>query len=380
MSDQKSTGKRRQAARAQGAACRAAARQPAAAQGADAGAPRRRGRPARRGHRRRRTAAAQVEPCRRARAGRRLNLPARSSRRAADLKSSGTPAAAPGETPRHGSHQDRRRQASSTARIPISGAKNAALPLMIASLLTDETLTLENVPHLADVEQLIRILGNHGVDYSVNGRRESAERRLFAHHQFLGPQHRRHDRALRAGLQDAGELLGDRAAAWRAWARRKVSLPGGCAIGTRPVDLFLDGLQALGAEIDVDNGYVIAKAQGRPADRQPLRLPESLGRRHACADDGGDARPGRDGARERRARAGGRQPRRLPERHGRARSRAPAPRRSPSTASTRSPGARASGHPRPHRDRHLCHGGGDGRRRRDARRRAAPTCCRRRST
>jgi len=56
--------------------------------------------------------------------------------------------------------------------IPISGAKNAALPLMIASLLTDETLTLDNVPHLADVEQLIRILGNHGVDYMVNGRRE----------------------------------------------------------------------------------------------------------------------------------------------------------------------------------------------------------------
>src|SRR6187549_3352668 len=57
--------------------------------------------------------------------------------------------------------------------IPISGAKNAALPLMIASLMTSDTLTLENVPHLADVEQLIRILGNHGVDYSVNGRRES---------------------------------------------------------------------------------------------------------------------------------------------------------------------------------------------------------------
>ena len=56
--------------------------------------------------------------------------------------------------------------------IPISGAKNAALPLMIASLLTSDTLTLENVPHLADVEQLLRILGNHGVDVSVNGRRE----------------------------------------------------------------------------------------------------------------------------------------------------------------------------------------------------------------
>ena len=51
--------------------------------------------------------------------------------------------------------------------IPISGAKNASLPLMIASLLTDDTLTLENVPHLADVESLIRILSNHGVDYSV---------------------------------------------------------------------------------------------------------------------------------------------------------------------------------------------------------------------
>ena len=60
-----------------------------------------------------------------------------------------------------------------TGTIPISGAKNAALPLMIASMLTDQTLTLENVPHLADVEQLIRILGNHGVDYSVNGRREA---------------------------------------------------------------------------------------------------------------------------------------------------------------------------------------------------------------
>ena len=59
--------------------------------------------------------------------------------------------------------------------IPISGAKNAALPLMIASLLTSDTLTLENVPHLADVEGLMRILGNHGVDIAVNGRRERQE-------------------------------------------------------------------------------------------------------------------------------------------------------------------------------------------------------------
>src|SRR6185503_3784669 len=67
-----------------------------------------------------------------------------------------------------------------TGTIPISGAKNAALPLMIASLLTDETLTLKNVPHLADVEQLIRILGNHGVDHSVNGRRVTQRGNSYA--------------------------------------------------------------------------------------------------------------------------------------------------------------------------------------------------------
>jgi UDP-N-acetylglucosamine 1-carboxyvinyltransferase len=145
-------------------------------------------------------------------------------------------------------------------RIPISGAKNAALPLMIASLLTDDTLTLENVPHLADVEQLIRILGNHGVDYSVNGRREK--------------QHEGYSRTInftarnivdttapyelvskmRASFWVIGPLLARMGVA-------KVSLPGGCAIGTRPVDLFIDGLQALGANIDVESGYVIAKAK-----------------------------------------------------------------------------------------------------------------------
>lgn len=79
--------------------------------------------------------------------------------------------------------------------IPISGAKNAALPLMIASLLTDDTLTLENVPHLADVEQLIRILGNHGADISVNGRRER-QGELCPHGAFHQPQHRFDDGAL----------------------------------------------------------------------------------------------------------------------------------------------------------------------------------------
>jgi len=146
-----------------------------------------------------------------------------------------------------------------TGTIPISGAKNAALPLMIASLLTRETLTLDNVPHLADVEQLIRILGNHGVDYSVNGRRpgeaETYSRTIHftagdivsttAPYELVSK--------MRASFWVIGPLLARMGEA-------RVSLPGGCAIGTRPVDLFIDGLRALGAQIEIENGYVLAKA------------------------------------------------------------------------------------------------------------------------
>ncbi|WP_395448110.1 UDP-N-acetylglucosamine 1-carboxyvinyltransferase [Aminobacter sp. UC22_36] len=149
-----------------------------------------------------------------------------------------------------------------TGTIPISGAKNAALPLMIASLLTDDTLTLENVPHLADVEQLIRILGNHGVDYSVSGRRERqgegysrtisfTARNIVdttAPYELVSK--------MRASFWVIGPLLARMGEA-------KVSLPGGCAIGTRPVDLFIDGLQALSAKIEVENGYILASAKNR---------------------------------------------------------------------------------------------------------------------
>ncbi|MGP2492537.1 UDP-N-acetylglucosamine 1-carboxyvinyltransferase [Mesorhizobium sp. PUT5] len=149
-----------------------------------------------------------------------------------------------------------------TGTIPISGAKNAALPLMIAALLTDETLTLENVPHLADVERLIRILGNHGVDYSVNGKRDhqngatSYARTLNFTARDIVDTTAPYDLVskMRASFWVIGPLVARMGEA-------KVSLPGGCAIGTRPVDLFIDGLQALGADIDVDNGYVIAKAR-----------------------------------------------------------------------------------------------------------------------
>ncbi|WP_136659782.1 UDP-N-acetylglucosamine 1-carboxyvinyltransferase [Nitratireductor sp. XY-223] len=143
--------------------------------------------------------------------------------------------------------------------IPISGAKNAALPLMIASLMTDDTLTLENVPHLADVEQLIRILGNHGVDYSVNGRRQAQDRGYSRTIHFTAREivdttaPYELVSKMRASFWVIGPLIARMGEA-------RVSLPGGCAIGTRPVDLFIDGLKALGVEIDIDGGYVNARA------------------------------------------------------------------------------------------------------------------------
>ncbi|GLS76102.1 UDP-N-acetylglucosamine 1-carboxyvinyltransferase [Oharaeibacter diazotrophicus] len=143
--------------------------------------------------------------------------------------------------------------------IPISGAKNAALPLMIASLLTDETLTLENVPRLADVNGLQRILVNHGVDYAVNGKRPG-EDALAGQTVSLTARSITDTTApyelvskMRASFWVIGPLLAR-------MRECRVSLPGGCAIGTRPVDLFLMGLERLGAQIDVDGGYVVARA------------------------------------------------------------------------------------------------------------------------
>jgi UDP-N-acetylglucosamine 1-carboxyvinyltransferase len=143
--------------------------------------------------------------------------------------------------------------------IPISGAKNATLPLMIASLLTDETLVLENVPRLADVALLQRILGNHGVDVMVGGKRPGET-------QYDGQT--LHISA--ANVIDTTapyELVSRmRASFWviapllARMGEAKVSMPGGCAIGTRPVDLLIMALERLGAEIEIDGGYVIARA------------------------------------------------------------------------------------------------------------------------
>jgi UDP-N-acetylglucosamine 1-carboxyvinyltransferase len=144
--------------------------------------------------------------------------------------------------------------------IPISGAKNATLPLMIASLLTDETLILDNVPRLADVAQLQRILGNHGVDVMVNGKRPGDS-------EYQGQT--LHISAARIVDTTAPyELVSKmRASFWviaplvARMGEARVSMPGGCAIGTRPVDLLIMALGQLGAEIEIDGGYVIARAK-----------------------------------------------------------------------------------------------------------------------
>ncbi len=143
--------------------------------------------------------------------------------------------------------------------IDISGAKNAALPLMIASLLSDEPLVLQNVPRLADVKQLERILENHGVDIAVHGRRRgedgSVGQRMTFHAADIVDTTAPYELVsrMRASFWVIGPLLAR-------CHEARVSLPGGCAIGTRPVDMFLFGLKALGAEIEIDEGYVVAKA------------------------------------------------------------------------------------------------------------------------
>jgi UDP-N-acetylglucosamine 1-carboxyvinyltransferase len=145
--------------------------------------------------------------------------------------------------------------------IPISGAKNATLPLMIASLLTEETLILDNVPRLADVVLLEHILNNHGVDIMTSGKRrgETADAGQTLHisasrivdttapYELVSK--------MRASFWVLAPLLARMGEA-------KVSLPGGCAIGTRPVDLLIMAMERLGAKIDIDSGYVVARAPG----------------------------------------------------------------------------------------------------------------------
>jgi UDP-N-acetylglucosamine 1-carboxyvinyltransferase len=134
--------------------------------------------------------------------------------------------------------------------VRISGAKNAALPIMCAALLSPAPLRLSNVPHLRDVTTLLNLLGGMGISVSLDEKLglELDARRL---HTPLAPYEL--VKTMRASILVLGPLLAR-------CGEARVSLPGGCAIGQRPVDLHIKGLQAMGADIRVEQGYIIARA------------------------------------------------------------------------------------------------------------------------
>ena len=142
--------------------------------------------------------------------------------------------------------------------IPVGGAKNAALPLMAASLLTDETLTLGNLPHVADITTMANLLAQLGVEVHLNGQAANGGqdgRVLELTARDIAETRAPYDlvRKMRASVLVLGPLVAR-------CGQAEVSLPGGCAIGTRPIDLHLQGISQLGAEIELNEGYVVARA------------------------------------------------------------------------------------------------------------------------
>lgn len=134
--------------------------------------------------------------------------------------------------------------------VRISGAKNAALPILCAGLLTADTLRVENVPHLRDVTTMLELLVQMGVSVSVDERmgvdlHGGGVNNLVAPYDLV--------KTMRASILVLGPMLAR-------FGEARVSLPGGCAIGLRPVDLHIKGLQAMGAEIHIEHGYVQARA------------------------------------------------------------------------------------------------------------------------
>jgi UDP-N-acetylglucosamine 1-carboxyvinyltransferase len=134
--------------------------------------------------------------------------------------------------------------------VRISGAKNAALPILCASLLTPDVLTVENVPYLNDVTTMLNLLGQMGISIETEKERTRLAATRLDH--LVAPYEM--VKTMRAAILVLGPMLA------RAGAAR-VSLPGGCAIGLRPVDQHIKGLQAMGAEIDIEHGYIHAKAK-----------------------------------------------------------------------------------------------------------------------
>jgi len=132
--------------------------------------------------------------------------------------------------------------------VHISGAKNAALPILCASLLSADSLQLDNVPDLNDISTMCRLLRQMGVAI------EAKERQMILSSAHIGKLEAPYDmvKTMRAAILVLGPLLAR-------FGEARVSLPGGCAIGSRPVDLHIKGLQAMGAEIQIEHGYIHAK-------------------------------------------------------------------------------------------------------------------------
>ncbi|MBQ0756391.1 MAG: UDP-N-acetylglucosamine 1-carboxyvinyltransferase, partial [Amphritea sp.] len=137
--------------------------------------------------------------------------------------------------------------------VRISGAKNSALPILAATLLADEPVTISNLPHLQDITTMLELLRQMGVDLTVDEKLnvEIDARTLTS---TVAP----YDlvKTMRASILVLGPLLAH-------FGHAEVSLPGGCAIGSRPVDLHLKGLEALGADITVEEGFIRATSDGR---------------------------------------------------------------------------------------------------------------------
>ena len=133
--------------------------------------------------------------------------------------------------------------------VTISGAKNAALPLLAAMILAETPTTLNNVPSLQDVRTLVKLIAGLGINIEKNGNTVTCDtstiENYFAPYELV--------KTMRASILVLGPLLAR-------FGEAEVSLPGGCAIGSRPVDQHLKAFEAMGADIKVENGYVIAKA------------------------------------------------------------------------------------------------------------------------
>lgn len=137
--------------------------------------------------------------------------------------------------------------------IRISGAKNAALPILAATILATESVTLSNVPHLQDITTTLELLGGMGASFTLDDRLD-VEVNTNNLYDYCAPYEL--VRTMRASILVLGPLLAR-------YGQANVSLPGGCAIGTRPVNIHIQGMEAMGAKIVVENGYIKATANGQ---------------------------------------------------------------------------------------------------------------------